>query len=545
MKRNEQIEKLSSTLEFDICIIGGGATGLGIAVDAASRGCKTLLLEKFDFAKGTSSRSTKLVHGGVRYLQQGNIKLVMEALKERGLLKKNAPHVVKNQSFVIPNYKWWENSFYGIGLKVYDWMAGSLGLGPSQFLNKEETLALAPNLDENGLRGGILYHDGQFDDARLAIHLAMTADDHGAVVLNYMNVDGLMKANEKVCGVMVTDTISGKTFEIRAKAVINATGIFSDTIAKLDDPNAEPMISYSQGIHLVFDKEFLLSDTAIMIPRTDDGRVLFAVPWHNKIIVGTTDTPVSFSNSAVETTHALSALSLRKTHMNEPIALKEEIEFVMQHIHRYLKKDPSFEDVRSIFAGLRPLVKSSSKITSAISRDHHISISDSELISITGGKWTTYRKMAEDVMEIVVHKAGISEKECVTKNLHIHGYRENNNYKAPLYYYGTDEDSVKALIHQDTSLGELIHPSLPYIKAEIIWAVRNEMCMTVEDALARRTRALLLDAKAAMESSLSVAQMMAKEMNKDEDWIKDQINIFSLVASNYLPASNVKFQTSN
>jgi len=545
MKRNEQIEKLSSTLEFDICIIGGGATGLGIAVDAASRGCKTLLLEKFDFAKGTSSRSTKLVHGGVRYLQQGNIKLVMEALKERGLLKKNAPHVVKNQSFVIPNYKWWENSFYGIGLKVYDWMAGSLGLGPSQFLNKEETLALAPNLDENGLRGGILYHDGQFDDARLAIHLAMTADDHGAVVLNYMNVDGLMKANEKVCGVMVTDTISGKTFEIRAKAVINATGIFSDTIAKLDDPNAEPMISYSQGIHLVFDKEFLLSDTAIMIPRTDDGRVLFAVPWHNKIIVGTTDTPVSFSNSAVETRHALSALSLRKTHMNEPIALKEEIEFVMQHIHRYLKKDPSFEDVRSIFAGLRPLVKSSSKITSAISRDHHISISDSELISITGGKWTTYRKMAEDVMEIVVHKAGISEKECVTKNLHIHGYRENNNYKAPLYYYGTDEDSVKALIHQDTSLGELIHPSLPYIKAEIIWAVRNEMCMTVEDALARRTRALLLDAKAAMESSLSVAQMMAKEMNKDEDWIKDQINIFSLVASNYLPASNVKFQTSN
>ena len=545
MKRNEQIEKLSSTLEFDICIIGGGATGLGIAVDAASRGCKTLLLEKFDFAKGTSSRSTKLVHGGVRYLQQGNIKLVMEALKERGLLKKNAPHVVKNQSFVIPNYKWWENSFYGIGLKVYDWMAGSLGLGPSQFLNKEETLALAPNLDENGLRGGILYHDGQFDDARLAIHLAMTADDHGAVVLNYMNVDGLMKANEKVCGVMVTDTISGKTFEIRAKAVINATGIFSDTIAKLDDPNAEPMISYSQGIHLVFDKEFLLSDTAIMIPRTDDGRVLFAVPWHNKIIVGTTDTPVSFSNSAIETRHALSALSLRKTHMNEPVALKEEIEFVMQHIHRYLKKDPSFEDVRSIFAGLRPLVKSSSKITSAISRDHHISISDSELISITGGKWTTYRKMAEDVMEIAVHKAGISEKECVTKNLHIHGYRENNNYKAPLYYYGTDEDSVKALIHQDTSLGELIHPSLPYIKAEIIWAVRNEMCMTVEDALARRTRALLLDAKAAMESSLSVAQMMAKEMNKDEDWIKDQINIFSLVASNYLPASNVKFQTSN
>jgi len=516
MKRREQIAKLDSVKEFDICIIGGGATGLGIAVDAASRGCKTVLLEKYDFAKGTSSRSTKLVHGGVRYLQQGNIKLVMEALKERGLLKKNAPHLVKNQSFVIPNYKWWENSFYGIGLKVYDWMAGSLGLGPSQFLNKEETLALAPNLDEEGLRGGVLYHDGQFDDARLAIHLAMTAADHGGVVLNYMPVEGLMKADGKVCGVLAKDMINGKEFEIKAKAVINATGIFSDSIAKMDDPNAEHLISHSQGIHLVFDKEFLLSDTAIMIPRTDDGRVLFAVPWHNKIIVGTTDTPVS---SASE----------------EPIARKEEIDFVMQHIHRYLKKDPSYDDVRSVFAGLRPLVKSNSKITSAISRDHHISVSDSELISITGGKWTTYRKMAEDVMEIAVNKTGMSEKECVTKNLHIHGYKENNNYNTPLYYYGTDETAVKDLNKTDPSLSDLIHPSLPYIKAEIVWSVRNEMCMTLEDALARRTRALLLDARAAIGSAPLVAEMMAKEMGKDEQWITQQMNNFNSIAKHYLP----------
>ena len=531
MKRQEQITKLNSVKEFDICIIGGGATGLGIAVDAASRGCKTVLLEKYDFAKGTSSRSTKLVHGGVRYLQQGNIKLVMEALKERGLLKKNAPHLVKNQSFVIPNYKWWENSFYGVGLKVYDWMAGSLGLGPSQLLNKDETLALAPNLDQDGLRGGVLYHDGQFDDARLAIHLAMTAADHGAVVINYMSVEGLMKENEKVCGVIVKDTLKdaspGSVFlEIKAKAVINATGIFSDSIAKMDNKNAEPLISHSQGIHLVFDKEFLLSDTAIMIPRTDDGRVLFAVPWHNKIIVGTTDTPVP---SASE----------------EPVALKEEIEFVMQHIHRYLKKDPSYNDIRSVFAGLRPLVKSNSKITSAISRDHHIAVSDSELISITGGKWTTYRKMAEDVMEIAIHKAGMSEKECVTKNLHIHGHKENNNYKAPLYYYGTDADAITVLIKNDNSLSELIHPSLPYLKAEIIWAVQNEMCMTVEDALSRRTRALLLDAKAAIESAPLIASMVAKELNKDEYWIKEQIDNFNSVAKNYLPTSNFKLQTSN
>jgi glycerol-3-phosphate dehydrogenase len=526
MNRQEQIDKLNSIKEFDICIIGGGATGLGIAVDAASRGCKTILLEKYDFAKGTSSRSTKLVHGGVRYLQQGNIKLVMEALKERGLLKKNAPHLVKNQSFVIPNYKWWENSFYGVGLKVYDWMAGSLGLGPSQLLNKEETLALAPNLDQDGLRGGVLYHDGQFDDARLAIHLAMTAADHGAIVINYMSVEGLIKENGKVCGVIAKDFFENKEYEIKAKAVISATGIFSDSIAKLDDKNAEPLISHSQGIHLVFDKEFLLSDTAIMIPRTDDGRVLFAVPWHNKIIVGTTDTPVS---SASE----------------EPIAMKEEIDFVMQHIHRYLKKDPSYNDIRSVFAGLRPLVKSNSKITSAISRDHHIAVSDSELISITGGKWTTYRKMAEDVMEIAIHKAGMSEKECVTKNLHIHGYKENNNYTAPLYYYGTDEPCIKELIKKDNSFSELIHPSLPYIKAEIVWAAQNEMCMTVEDALSRRTRALLLDAKAAIESAPSVAALMAKETGKDESWIKNQIDIFNSVAKNYLPTSNYRLKTSN
>jgi glycerol-3-phosphate dehydrogenase len=516
MNRNLQIQKLISCKEFDICIIGGGATGLGIAVDAASRGCKTVLLEKYDFAKGTSSRSTKLVHGGVRYLQQGNIRLVMEALKERGLLKKNAPHLVKNQSFVIPNYKWWENSFYGIGLKVYDWMAGSLGLGPSQFLTKEETLALAPNLDEEGLRGGVLYHDGQFDDARLAVHLAMTAADHGAVVLNYMSVDGLIKENGFVCGVLAKDELNGEEYEIKAKAVINATGIFSDNIAKMDNAAAVPMITHSQGIHLVFDREFLPSDTAIMIPRTDDGRVLFAVPWHNKVIVGTTDTPVD--QPAIE-----------------PIAQEAEINFVMQHIHRYLKKDPSISNIRSVFAGVRPLVNATNKLTSAISRDHHISVSGSELISITGGKWTTYRKMAEDVMEIVIHKAGLKVKECVTESLKIHGYRETTDFTIQRYYYGTDADGVEQLLKSDPSLAETIHPSLPYCKAEIIWAVQQEMCMTVEDALARRTRALLLDARAAIESAPMVAELMAKEMGNDESWVIDQIHNFNSVAEHYLP----------
>ena len=531
------IQQLGATSLWDICIIGGGATGLGIAVDSASRGFKTLLVEKFDFAKGTSSRSTKLVHGGVRYLQQGNIKLVMEALKERGILIKNAPHLVKNQAFIVPNYKWWEGAFYGIGLKVYDWMAGSLGFGPSEFLSREQTLHLAPTLDPDGLRGGVLYHDGQFDDARLAIHLAMTAAEQGATIINYMSVEELLKENNKVCGVIVKDTLddgpSGSlSYEIKAKAVINATGVFTDSILKMDDAKAESLVTMSQGIHIVLDRAFLPSNTAIMIPRTDDKRVLFAVPWHNKVIVGTTDTPIS-----VETGHALSqrhALSLRR---NEPIAFEEEIEFILQHIQKYLTKDPDRSDIRSVFAGLRPLVKAHSKTTAALSRDHYISVSDSELITITGGKWTTYRKMAEDVLEIAIPKAGLADVECRTKDLHIHGYKKETDFNKPLYYYGTDEGEIHSLINADSKLAEPVHPLLPFVRAEILWAVRHEMCMRVEDFLSRRTRALLLDAKASIDAAPLVADVMAKEAGKTEEWVKNEIDSFNSIAKNYLPTS--------
>lgn len=532
LKRTEMIERLRITPEWDICIIGGGATGLGIAVDAASRGLKTLLVERSDFAKGTSSRSTKLVHGGVRYLQQGNIKLVMEALKERGILLNNAPHLVKNQAFIVPNYKWWEGAFYGIGLKVYDWMAGSLGFGPSQFLSKEETLALAPTLDPENLRGGVLYHDGQFDDARLAIHLAMTAADHGAVLINYMSVDGLLKANNKVCGVMLTDMLGDastnqargqatSSYEIRSKVVINATGVFTDSILKMDDVKSGPLVTMSQGIHIVLEREFLPTDTAILIPRTDDKRVLFAVPWHNKIIVGTTDTPVIKASS-------------------EPVAMDEEIDFIIHHIQKYLAKDPGRSDIKSVFAGLRPLIKSNSKNTASLSRDHHITISQSELITIAGGKWTTYRKMAEDVLEIAIHKGGFDRERpatavCRTKNLPIHGYRKGTDFKAPLYYYGSDGSAFDNILREDKDSGELIHPSFPFTKAEIIWAVKNEMCMTVDDFLSRRTRALLLDARSAMESAPLVAGIMAKQMQKDERWVQDQIVSFDSIAKNYLP----------
>ena len=506
--------------EWDICIIGGGATGLGAAVDAASRGFKTVLLEQYDFAKGTSSRSTKLVHGGVRYLQQGNIKLVLEALRERGLLKSNAPHLVKNQSFIVPNYKWWEGPFYGIGLKVYDWMSGRLGLGPSQFLSKEETLALAPTLDADGLRGSVLYHDGQFDDARLAINLAQTAAENGGTITNYCKVTGLIKAGDKITGVHARDILNKKDYEIKSKVVINATGVFTDSVLKMDDANSEDIIAPSQGVHIVLDKEFLPGEAAIMVPHTDDGRVLFAVPWHNKIIIGTTDTPINEHNEAS---------------LSEPIAQDEEIDFILNQIGKYLTHTPKRKNIRSVFAGLRPLVKVSSKKTAELARDHLITVSDAGLITITGGKWTTYRRMAEDVINTAIKKTGLDDKPCVTFDLKIHGAKEDTDFKEPLYYYGSDADAIKSLMQEEKTLGELIHPNLPYIKAEIIWAVQNEMCMTVEDALARRTRALLLDAKAAIEAAPAVATLMAKEMNKDENWIKEQVESFNKIAKNYLP----------
>lgn len=444
----------------------------------------------------------------------------MEALKERGILRKNAPHLVKDQPFILPNYKWWESSFYGMGLKIYDWMAGSLSLGPSRYLSLKETLQLAPTLNPEGLRSGVLYYDGQFDDARLAINLAQTAARQGAGIINYMQVTGLLKQNKKVCGVQLKDRINGKEYEVRSKIIVNATGIFTDIILKMDDDNAAPIITLSQGIHLVLDKEFLPGNAAILIPVTDDGRVLFAVPWHNKTLVGTTETPV--------------------THVSlEPVALQQEIDFILYQIGKYLSKEPLLSDVRSVFAGLRPLVKGNAKSTAALPRDHLIQVSDSGLVTITGGKWTTYRRMAEDVVDTAISNNTLTQRPCITKNLHIHGWKVPVNYEETFYYYGADADGIKQLIAQDASLGERIHSSLPYQKAEIVWAVLHEMCVTIEDALARRTRALLLDANAAIEAASVVSSLMAKELNKNENWQKEQIKSFTETALKYLPGQNI------
>lgn len=527
MNRQHMIAQLEShSDEWDICVIGGGATGLGTAIDAAARGYKTILFEQIDFAKGTSSRSTKLVHGGVRYLQQGNIKLVMDALKERGTLKKNAPHLVKNQSFIVPNYKWWEGPYYGVGLKVYDWMSGNLGLGPSQWLSREEVIALAPTLDPADLKGGVIYHDGQFDDARLAINMAQTAAEQGACILNYCGVKGLLKNKGKLCGVQVKDGISGKEYEVKCKAVINATGVFSDAIQQMDDVAKEKTIAPSQGIHIVLDAEFLPGTAAIMIPHTDDGRVLFAVPWHKKVIVGTTDTPVNSIS-------------------REPVAMEQELDFIIHHIGRYLTKEAHLQDVRSIFAGLRPLVKGDNKKTAELSRDHVITIASSGLINILGGKWTTYRKMAEDVVNIAAINNMLTASNCVTHELPIHGAQPTSDYSIDHYYYGTDWPSIESLVANNPALAEKIHERLPYTKAEIVWAVQEEMCMTVEDALARRTRALLLDARAALEAAPDVATILAKLLQQDKEWIQTQLKSFSAIAKNYIPVINPDFKTSN
>lgn len=486
MNRSLQLQELAQNIVWDIVIVGGGATGLGAAIDAATRGFKTLLLEKHDFASGTSSRSTKLVHGGVRYLQQGNIKLVTEALKERGLLLKNAPHLAHNQQFILPSYKWWETPFYGIGLKIYDWMSGRLSLGSSRILSRKQTLQLAPTLDPKGLRGSVLYHDGQFDDARLAIDLAKTASAHGAVLFNYFPVTSLVKTNGKITGILAKDALSGQQYQIRCRVLINATGVFTDAVLKLDDLSHESMIAPSQGIHLVVDKEFLPGNTAILIPRTADGRVLFAVPWHDKVVLGTTDTPVS-------------------TVTEHPIPLKEEIEFILKHTAIYLSRDPQKEDVKSMFAGLRPLVKGKTKKTAALSRDHLIIVSDSGLITITGGKWTTYRKMAEDVIDTAINRHGLEDKKCITMNLALTGH---------------DQPVI---------------PPMSLATDDIMYCVKQEMCITVEDYLSRRTRHLLLDARSAMNAAPTVATAIARLCNHDEQWIKQQINSFHTLAAQHLP----------
>lgn len=518
MDRIENLKKLEiKDRVWDIAVIGGGASGLGVALDALSRGLSVVLVEKSDFAKGTSSRSTKLVHGGVRYLAQGDVMLVFEALKERGRLLQNAPHLTHNQPFIIPIYTFFDRLQYGIGLKIYDWMAGKLRLGKSRFISKKETITRLPQIKQKGLQGGVVYHDGQFDDARLALSIAMTCNKMGGVMLNYTKVNALIK-NDKgtITGIQVRDLIGKKNHKIKAKMVVNATGVFADKILQLDQPGAPKSIQPSQGIHLVLDRSFLGGNDALMIPKTSDGRVLFAVPWQDKLVVGTTDT-------------------LREKAKLEPEALEKEINFVLETATAYLTKAPTRADVLSVYAGLRPLAapKEGSTKTKEISRSHKVIVSDSKLITITGGKWTTFRKMGEDTVNYFNQVTCEKLAESASANIRYQGYTTNpqdGHWKG----YGDDAKKIQSLIDENSKLGELLHPKYPYTRAEVIWSVRNEMAMKVEDILARRLRVLFLDAKAAKAMAPKVAQIIAEEKGYNAAWVEEELADFEKTVNKYI-----------
>ena len=505
---------------FDVLVVGGGATGLGVAVDSAQRGYNTCLLEAFDFAKGTSSRTTKLVHGGVRYLQQLDFQLVVEALRERGLMHENAPHLVHPLRFVIPRYGWWQGPFYGAGLMLYDLLAGRRNFARSRWLNAAQTKAALPTLAHAGLRGGIDYHDGQFDDSRMAVALARTAAGLGAAIANGMRATGLLKdAQGHVCGVDALDTESGQSFPIHAKVVVNACGIFSDDLRTVDDPAAPRMITPAQGVHLVLQRSFLPGSHALMVPRTDDGRVLFLIPWHERVVIGTTDTPVP-------------ALQV------EPRPLPEEINFILRNAGRYLQRPPTRADVLSVFTGMRPLVHAGGiNATKSISRSHKVLVSASGLVSVMGGKWTTYRSMAADTMERAIVAGGLEPRPCGTATLRVHGWLPNTALAAPdadwLRVYGSDAPGVLAVCAEAPEWGLPMHPALPYPLGVAAHAARHEMARCTEDVLARRTRALFLDARAAAQCAPAVAAVLAMELQRDSAWAAQDAATFQQLALGY------------
>ena len=526
MKRSEMLAAMEDrSTVWDMIVIGGGATGLGAAVEAAARGHRTVLVEAEDFAKGTSSRSTKLIHGGVRYLRQGRIGMVRQSLRERERLLQNAPHVVHSLDFVLPTYRWGARTVYYAGLRAYDVLAGQWISGNTRRLSRSETCERLSTLREDGVRGGVLYSDGQFDDARLAITLAATAVDLGAVVANYMSVVRLIGNRQRISGVIVRDAESGKELELHGRAVLNATGVFAEEILTLDkklQPSStaddHPKVVLSQGSHIVVDASFLPGSTALMIPATDDGRVLFAIPWHGKVLLGTTDLAV-------------------KNVTREPRPLPAEIYYLLEHAGRYLHRCPSESDIRSRFAGLRPLVgaRSGSRATATLSREHEIFTAASGLITVIGGKWTTYRRMGEELIDRAEVIAGLPHKQSRTASLKLHACPSIANFSGDhsCHMYGDDAQGIESLILANPELATALHPRLPYRAAEVIWAARHEMAQTIEDVLARRTRALFLDARAAMEAAAFVGELLQRELQQRTDWKVDQLQKFSEIARGY------------
>jgi glycerol-3-phosphate dehydrogenase len=526
-QRDELIARLSQPIQYDVAVVGGGATGLGVALDAASRGFSVVLVDSHDFAKGTSSRATKLLHGGVRYLAQGNIALVREALHERTTLLNNAPHIAQPLPFIMPSYKWWEKPFYGIGLMMYDALAGKAGLGKTEFLSQAQTLACLPAARVEGLRGSVKYWDGQFNDARLALALARTAATYGALLINYCRALRLRYDGDEISGLEVSDVETGKTYEIKSRCVINATGVWVDELRQLDGKTVpsksgrpvKPMVAPSQGVHIVVDRDFLKSDHALMVPKTADGRVLFAVPWLGKVILGTTDTP-------------------RDDLAREPLAFEEEIEFILTESARYLTRGPKRSDVKSIWVGLRPLVKPPDEegdSTKKLSREHTILVSRSGLVTVTGGKWTTYRAMAEDVLERCFAKSLLQRNAIAkgdesgsTSQMKLigggDGLAHQSMSAAPgVHSYGSEQAQLTGM----DGASDILTDGLT--AAMVRFAVRFEYARTVEDVLARRSRLLFLDAKLAK----SIADKVASLMN-DEGIVDPKSESFKALADGYV-----------
>lgn len=507
---------------YDVLILGGGATGLGLAVDAVTRGYRTCLVEAGDFAQATSSRSTKLIHGGVRYLATGQIHLVREALHERAVMRRAAPHLVHPLPTLLPATRAWQLPWFGAGLTLYDLLSGKSTMGPTRILGKKATVERMPGIATERLSGSVLYHDAQFNDARFALTLARTALDHGATILNYTRCKRFCYSESRLsCGI-VRDLESGAEYSVSAKAIINATGIFSDTMRHLDQPTRACLLSVSRGTHIVLPAHFLGGDHALMVPKTDDGRVIFAIPWQGIVLVGTTDLPDS--SSAIE-----------------PGYEQDEIEYLLAHIRPYLAQAPTRADILSIFSGLRPLVTGKENKTSKLSREHHIDISQSGLVTVAGGKWTTYRRMAQDTLDFVIKQGLLPRAICHTATLPLHGTaccpQNTVSYpaKTPDFAaeYGTDTPILQAMMSEEPGLRQPISPLLPYTCAMVAFAVRHEHARTLEDVLTRRTRSLLLNAAAAIEAAGGVAMLMAKELGRNEGWQRAQVEAFTLLATTH------------
>lgn len=520
MNRDTSLDTLSDLKTWDVVVIGGGATGLGVALDALTRGFSTVLVEARDFAQGTSSRSTKLIHGGVRYLAQGNVALVREALRERGRLARNAPHLCRNQAFVLPGERRLDAWYYALGLWLYDRLAGSLNIARSRHLSRMEMASLLAGVKpEKYAGGGVRYYDGQFDDARLALTLAASIADHGGTVVNHFPVTGMIKNDDgKITGVHCQDHFSGRSYTLKGRCVVNATGVFADALIAMDEPEAPPKIVPSQGVHLVLERAFLPGDEALIVPKTRDGRVLFLVPWQDKLLVGTTDTKVT----AVE---------------YEPKPREEEIAFLLDTASEYLIRAPTRADVRSVFVGLRPLAapQQAGKSSREISRSHRVEIARSGLVHIFGGKWTTYRQMAEDTLDAAIQAGMLPGKACITADHRLHGYVDKNHQPddATLSCYGSDAAAIAQMATDNPTLTEKIHPNHPYTYAQVAWALDREMAETLEDVLARRIRLLFLDSVAACEAAPAVADFITNRMHWDEVRKDQEITAFRLLTEQY------------